>query len=417
MSFFQVFAGNGKHRRGQGKARSDKRVTETSEDHRVGHEEIRPFSDADEDLHGRLKQAEATIYHVSAIIGRTFRPPNDQEWDKLGLHQKVEVFADHYDSQASKRVYSETRVEELKGEIEVDRRKHDAQITRLRQEHVEALNTQKQKFDDAINKFQEHSQQLQQSYEHNEEERRRTIEEDSKAQRKEHGRAMESLKIDHRQAMEINVSEHEKEASQFQEMIEHLRAEGRIQKQALETEKRRMQQRHEEGTNRILRSHREDADRLKQSHKDEINRLTREYEARTSQLAQEHEKRQIDTERASKQHQEKLLLDIKSRNKALMARETTAQLSDGELRSMFANLANEVDTLARTKWIHNHSPWTNEAQAGMTDSPKRLQKQILQDTIWTSFFEHIFCSPFKVFGDEGQALDAQWNNTFKNQGM
>lgn len=133
--------------------------------------------------------------------------------------------------------------------------------------------------------------------------------------------------------------------------------------------------------------------RLRKSHEDGISKLRR---AHTQQL-------------------DYLKKDIQSRNKALIERETAQgveYISDRELKAKLSELNREVDALARTPWAFNHSDWTEEAMNQMSISPKRLRKLILQDTMWSTFYEHIFCSPFRVLGEEGRRLEEQWSAAF-----
>jgi chromosome segregation ATPase len=77
--------------------------------------------------------------------------------------------------------------------------------------------------------------------------------------------------------------------------------------------------------------------------------------------------------------------DIRPRNTALVARDTVAQLTDGELKAIFSDLTCEVDVIARLKWTSNRSAWTPETKLQVSDTPTRLQRCILQDTIWDIF--------------------------------
>jgi hypothetical protein len=70
--------------------------------------------------------------------------------------------------------------------------------------------------------------------------------------------------------------------------------------------------------------------------------------------------------------QSNLRRDIRSRNTALVTRDTVAQLTDGELKATFSGLKREVDVLARLNWTSNRSEWTPEKQRQVSDTPKRL---------------------------------------------
>ncbi len=158
--------------------------------------------------------------------------------------------------------------------------------------------------------------------------------------------------------------------------------------------------------------------------------LREDFEARQAKLDEIHAERmaELDIERkrfadeiktiedkltkAHAQETDRLKRDIQSRNKAFISRDTFVPVTDGGLKSAFFDIVREVDTISRLKWAFNNSPWTDTFQSQITDNPKRLQKQILQDTIWGVFFECIFCSPFRIFGEEGLVLETQWNEAF-----
>lgn len=180
-------------------------------------------------------------------------------------------------------------------------------------------------------------------------------------------------------------------------------------------EEQRMREEHEfavqglKGTIQSLQTHAEEREKdfifgktqLEEAHRIKQDELKEQFEAHKSKLKQVHS-----------QQQERLQKGIQSRNKALIARENFSPITDGELKSMFSDLVHEVDALARLKWTLNRSPWTDELQSQISDTPKRLQKQILQDTIWNALFENVFCSPFRVFEKEGSVLESQWNKAF-----
>lgn len=130
------------------------------------------------------------------------------------------------------------------------------------------------------------------------------------------------------------------------------------------------------------------------------------------QLKQTHQKEQKRLLELHEKNQTFLKKEIQSRNKALVARDAMSQLTDGELKSMFNTLVHEVDVLARLKWTLNRSAWTEQLQTQLSSSPKKLQRHILQDTIWTILFDTVFCSPFRILGAEGSSLEQQWVETF-----
>lgn len=104
--------------------------------------------------------------------------------------------------------------------------------------------------------------------------------------------------------------------------------------------------------------------------------------------------------------------EIESLNGALLARDRFTPITDHELESRFSDLAEEIDQLARPEWHSKQSDWTDHLLSRLSKNPKRLKKELLQDSLWTILYENIFCSPFRVFGEEGRNLEAQWNDAF-----
>ena len=122
------------------------------------------------------------------------------------------------------------------------------------------------------------------------------------------------------------------------------------------------------------------------------------------------EKLQLENERAAQEG--RLRRDIESLNGALLARDRFTPIVDHELKSRFLDLVGDIDYLARLEWKFNQADWTNDLLARLSKNPRRLKKQILQDSLWIILYENIFCSPFRVFGEEGRTLEAQWSDAF-----
>lgn len=104
--------------------------------------------------------------------------------------------------------------------------------------------------------------------------------------------------------------------------------------------------------------------------------------------------------------------DIESLNGALLARDRFTPITDHELESRFSDLVEDIDQLARPEWDFNQAEWTDNLLNRLSKNPKRLKKELLQDSLWMILYENIFCSPFRVFGEEGRKLEAQWNDAF-----
>jgi hypothetical protein len=141
--------------------------------------------------------------------------------------------------------------------------------------------------------------------------------------------------------------------------------------------------------------------RLQSAHDAELDRLKTEFNAQKSKLQDDHA-----------QQESRLKGDIEALNGALVAREHLKPLSDHGLSSQFLDLASDIDYVARHEWKYNQTDWTNELLGQVSTNQRKLKKQILQQSLWIVLYEHIFYSPFRVLGEEGQSLETQWTDAF-----
>jgi hypothetical protein len=103
------------------------------------------------------------------------------------------------------------------------------------------------------------------------------------------------------------------------------------------------------------------------------------------------------------------LLTRDIRDFTMLQMEDLKPLSDGEIKSRFEVLKQEVDSLSRLEWKPNPKFWTNQVIKRLGSNQRVLRKQILQDNIWSLLHAFIFCSPFRLFGQEGESLELLWN--------
>jgi len=85
-------------------------------------------------------------------------------------------------------------------------------------------------------------------------------------------------------------------------------------------------------------------------------------------------------------------------------------MSDNELALRFHDLANEVDDIARADWDNRReSAWYFPGNVlRNSENVRRAKQHLLQNTIWVILYEKIFCTPFRVFGNEGKSLERAW---------
>jgi len=152
----------------------------------------------------------------------------------------------------------------------------------------------------------------------------------------------------------------------------------------------------------------------------EIERITQKFEKkdqkRTSKMAQEEarlkeicKKKVADLEAFHAEDKERLRREVNAYSSALLARDDFKPMLDDQIKTKFLDIARDVDALARLEWKVDQKQWLDGVLQRLSANQRRLKKQILQDSIWVLLYEYIFCSPFRIFGEEGQSLEKQWS--------
>lgn len=139
----------------------------------------------------------------------------------------------------------------------------------------------------------------------------------------------------------------------------------------------------------------------------QITNIYNEHEAEKARMRTAHDKEKG----ALVRNLEKTIQDLQS---ALVRREHFKAMSDHELARHFQNIADEVDDFGRIDWdegLEPSWPFTNPVFAS-SNNPRRLKQHVIQTTLWVILYDRIFCSPFRVLGNEGRRLEAQWAKTF-----
>jgi DNA repair exonuclease SbcCD ATPase subunit len=107
---------------------------------------------------------------------------------------------------------------------------------------------------------------------------------------------------------------------------------------------------------------------------------------------------------------EQLRFDAEEYSGALLKRDAFTPTTDRDMKSMFREISQDVETLARVEWQDNQTVWTPRALQVMSPHHQSFKKQVLQDMIWGILQQYIFASPFRPFGEEGQKLETAWKN-------
>jgi chromosome segregation ATPase len=186
------------------------------------------------------------------------------------------------------------------------------------------------------------------------------------------------------------------QSSQIQTMVENLHtksAEIEFQKREVRTLQNQIEtmQATENGLRSDLNSVRSQKLQTEQSMQNEINQLKKLQQDALVTI-------------------EQLRVDAEEYSGALLKRDAFTPTTDRDMKSMFREISQDVETLARVEWRDDQSVWTQKALKVMSPHQQSFKKQVLQDMIWGILQQYIFASPFRPFGEEGRKLETAWRN-------
>jgi len=192
---------------------------------------------------------------------------------------------------------------------------------------------------------------------------------------------MDDLTAKHKDKINRFITEAETERQQLEARIQEQRA-------ALEQER-----------SQLLDDFATKEARLKKDAEDAEARMNKQYEKKFAEVGERHEN-----------EKEQLRKDRDAYSAALLDRDKVRDkvefLSDVQITSKFHKLVKEVEDLARVEW--RSEPNLDNLLKSLSVQPKTLMRQLLQDSIWVVLHEYIFCSPFRIFGEEGKRLQVEW---------
>ncbi|KAJ9663049.1 hypothetical protein H2198_001041 [Neophaeococcomyces mojaviensis] len=228
------------------------------------------------------------------------------------------------------------------------------------------------------------------------------------------------------------LQDHEKMANQKDQEFERMRSDHVVELEALKANLREQKTRNQKVDQMRQRSETKVA-QLTQEHEATLSRLSQEQKAKEAQLIQDHavalsqlsqkqktREAQLTTEHTRKMNS--LSKELQNSCVALFARDDNAYTAslfnvvikrepDEQIKARFLDVVQLVDDLGRLMWKHDRKIWTDQElyKLGTNHNQRLLKKSILQDTIWTILLKYVYCSPFRVFGEEGEILEKEWN--------
>lgn len=233
-------------------------------------------------------------------------------------------------------------------------------------------------------------------------------------QRKLHSSALERAEVDKIEQLDVSRKEHDRQITEsektwklkFAQVARDHEAEKIELKEALRLEEARSIKKVEEEA---------------QKHKLVMEMLETEFrveKARTKEKVEEEAKKH-------KNIIEKLEMRCQKLQGILLKQDDYSGLTDLEivrgvtsktgkvLTVGFTNMMSKVTTFSEWEWREDREIWSKETMTALVGTKqRRLKKLILGDAIWTTLFQLIFCSPFRILGKEGEQLEADWNGSF-----
>ena len=180
---------------------------------------------------------------------------------------------------------------------------------------------------------------------------------------------------------------------------------------------------------KTLRDHKEKVAKLnlsiketQTSHAEEMTALKKAHDDRLASIKTKLKEREHKLEIKHQQNTKNLRASVRDLNDALLASDNDKyhgsvftipdlpQSPDGQIQDRFVEVQQLVEELGRLTWKKERTMWperlipTEESKTGS----RLARKAIVQDMAWTLLFRSIFCSPFRVFGEEGLKLEKEW---------
>ena len=226
--------------------------------------------------------------------------------------------------------------------------------------------------------------------------------------RDDHATSVRQLRSDITDAKRQDKEEADRKTEEHDHQIralreDHARTEGQVQFKLDE-----MNRLTKEAMEKKVEQHKEQFQDLKSNHESEITSLSEANHAAVK-------KHKLDTARIHQYRQEANAAKLnRDDNETYIA--TVFHISglprktDDQIRDGFAEIQELVENLGRLTWKKVQPQWTSDLlrRAGSDKVPREVKRAIVQDAIWTTLFEFVFSSPFRIFGDAGRLLEQQW---------
>lgn len=223
-----------------------------------------------------------------------------------------------------------------------------------------------------------------------------------------------------KEQMDAAARHHSDEKRELRSLLEHeqqlmisdLRIDHNRDVAALNSHISSLQERHDEARADLIRKHEAEQDNLLRSVEKRENELKDRFARESENLKMDFKSK---FERLRAVHEEeasRLKQDVEGYTNALIARDDFKPMPDNEIKSKFAELAEEIKTLGRLDWKQDQDVWSDRVLQKLSTNTTLLKRRILQELVWVILHTHILCSPFRAFGDQGAIMEKQWNDAY-----
>jgi hypothetical protein len=360
------------------------------------------------ELEEKLKAATSTTEKLQIELNQLIQRQND---DKVRIEQ-------------NRNKYWESREETTK-------QRHRENIANLEEKHKQDIETEKR----TLNSQWLNSQKIELERQRGalEEDKWIALNEQTVLHDKELEEHKKKMEASHASIIAQMVKKRESEAERIQaehdEEVEQLKSTISEYK----TKWEEVEHHHQQEINQLREKHEVEIIELRKDHSVELGRLEAAREIQKKKFKEELQQMEMKQEQREEEFVkeksaigrifEEKTAEIRQANATLqnrlLERDGYKGLTDTELRDGkdvkgqapvqgFVPFANRVETLAGVDWKNNRKAWPNGALLVLNKNEKRLKRRILGDLIWNLLFQHIFCSPFRVLGEEGKILENDW---------
>jgi predicted nucleic acid-binding Zn-ribbon protein len=184
---------------------------------------------------------------------------------------------------------------------------------------------------------------------------------------------------------------------------------------------RRLQSAKSDEQERVDAIHAEWQDKLHQErreHDDSLRRLRSDIEQLKGDLRRERSGHQEELRKQEEvlmnryeariKENETVIEDFKSSS---ARREHFKGMTDSQVAAEYKRLASSIDEFSRVEWDRNKEhtwPISDDHMRKLAKNTRKLRQQIIQNTLWLLLYDHVFRSPFKILGTDGEQDDAEW---------